>query len=134
MKSNLMKFAKLYTPEFVERVISSKVTLDLTPGEYEKAKELTLMADSMAKSELADLSEFALTMFTASQEESTGYFDQRLAGNMSLVMHERLNDANELLLLASDMSGALRDYDLSKLAKGSFTASNSEADSKPKKD
>lgn len=112
MKTNIIRFAELYSAEFMERLNIGRFDGSLTDQDLNQARELWALADSMAVCDLVNVQNMATTMHVASLDNATGYFDEQIVQNLTLNISERLEEIQELKSISDDALSVVRDYEL----------------------
>lgn len=112
MKPSIIRFAELYSVDFMERLNIGRFDGSLTEQELKQAWELWGIADSMVTVELINLKDLSTTMHVAAQDDETGYFDKQVVQNLTMHLSEHLEAIHELKLIADECLYVVKEYEI----------------------
>ena len=112
MKATIIRFAELYSAEFLERLSIGSLHGDLTPEEISKARALWNISDSMASVLLVNMQALAVSIHVAALDNETGYFDGQKLQNLTIYLAEKLEDVQELQYIAAETLSVIKRYEL----------------------
>jgi len=108
METTIIRFAQLYSAEFLERLSIGSLHGDLTSDEISKARELWNISDSMASVLLVNMQSLAVAVHVASLDDETGYFDGKKLQDLTLYLAEKLEELQELQYVAGETLRAIK--------------------------
>lgn len=112
LKPSVIRFAELYTSDFIECLNIGRLNGSLTSEKINQARELWSIADSMVEVELTNVKDLAMTMHVAAQDNETGYFDKQVVQNLTMHISEQLEAIHELKSIADDCLSVVRGFEL----------------------
>jgi len=114
MEPIIIRFAQLYSSEFMERLGIGSLHGDLTPDEINKARELWNVSSSMLDVEIVNMRSLAIAMHVAGLDSETGLYDAPKVQSLSLYIAEKSSDIKELQYIAAETLSIINRYELQK--------------------
>jgi len=112
MEPIIIRFAQLYSSEFMERLGIGSLHGDLTPDEINKARELWDVSSSMLDIEVVNMRSLAIAMHVAGLDKETGLYDAPKVQSLTLYLAEKSSDIKELQFIAAETLSIINRYEL----------------------